>query len=928
MEGLPPRLDPRRLLTVALAIVMVLGGCATRKRSGGNPEGPEPAAAGPGASKTTPSKRPAPSGPAVLLRGARVMTAAGVDYPKADVLFRGDTIVAVGTSVTVPKDAEVIDARGKTITPGIIDTHSHIGVYAQPGLTAHADGNELVSPTTPQVRAEDGYWPQDPQIERARAGGVTTMQILPGSANLIGGRSVVVKTYPDARRVDEARFVGAPFGLKMACGENPKRVYGEKGGPSTRMGNMAGFRGKFQAALEYKRSWDRYRKRRAAWSGKRKRSTKGEARGSDGPPEPPGRDFGLETLVGAIEGTILVHNHCYRADEMALMMQLAEDYGFRIRSFHHAVEAYKIADLLAEHGASASVWADWWGFKAEAYDGVRENAAMVAAAGARAIIHSDSGEGIQRLNQEAAKALWAGRRAGHAIDDDQALQWITANPAWALGVEDRVGTLTAGKTADIVVWDGDPFSVYSHAERVIIEGKTVFERGRLSPHSDFETGWREATGAPQRAAATKAASGTPRKAVSRDPLSFEAPGRARSATSMTFAGCTIHTGQGRVLEQASITTKGARLAQVTANAPQGQDSASTVRPPQPCVITPGFIAANTPLGLVEIGAEDSTRDNSRDDSTTVRAGYDAAVAVNADSSLLNVNRIEGITSAATTPSGGLLAGQVAWIDLVSGDHRTIVARPRVAVAGAVSTSVVHGSRAAALTRLQRVFDDSRFYRTRVTAHDRRQTRDLVAHPSDLSALWPVLDGQTRLVVGAHRVSDILALVDFAKRESIALTITGATQAYRVADVLAEAGVIVVVQPSHNLPGSFDKLGATMDNAAQLHAAGVTVAIATLGSAHNARNVAQEVGIAIANGLPREAAVAAVTRNVAKAYGMEDDYGTLAPGKVANFVVWRGDPFELSTVPQAVVIRGESVPMVSRQTKLRDRYRDLSKFGQP
>jgi len=443
------------------------------------------------------SSRPAvPDGPAVLLRGGRVMTATGVVYESGDVLLVGSRIAKVGASIDAPADATVIDVRGKTVTPGIVDTHSHLGVYAAPGLTAHGDGNEIVSATTPQVRAEDGYWPQDPQIGRARAGGVTTMQILPGSANLIGGRSVTVKTYPRARGIAEARFVGAPPGLKMACGENPKRVYADKGGPSTRMGNVAGYRTAFQKALEYQRAWDRYRaklKKQAEAKRnppKRGKDDDGDKKPED-PPEPPARDLGLETLAAVMRGEILVHNHCYRADEMLGMLALGREFGFRIRSFHHAVEAYKIADRLAAAGTSASVWADWWGFKAEAFDGIRENAALVAAAGGRAIIHSDSGIGIQHLNQEAAKAMWAGRRAGLDVPEDEALRWITANPAWALGVHDRIGTLEPGKHADVVVWDGDPFSVYTRVERVFIEGELVYAKDGSAgaEPSDFELGY-------------------------------------------------------------------------------------------------------------------------------------------------------------------------------------------------------------------------------------------------------------------------------------------------------------------------------------------------------------------------------------------------------------------------------------------------------
>ncbi len=447
--------------------------------------------------------RPYPRGPTTVYRNARVMTATGIIYERGDLVVANGVVAAVGMDVPQPHGATVVDLKGKTITPGIIDTHSHIGVAASPHMRAHSDGNEMVGPNTAYARARDGYWPQDPQVDAARAGGVTTMQVLPGSANLIGGRSVVVKTYPWARSADDARFVGAPDGLKMACGENPKRVYGDKGGPNTRMGNIAGFRQYFQAAQEYRRNKKRYRERAAEYaktggkpSGRRDPKDPFGNGGHDnggrdrGPPEPPPMDHGLETLVGVLNGTILVHNHCYRADEMSIMMDLAEEFGFRIRSFHHAVEAYKIADRLAAHGAAASVWADWWGFKMEAYDGIRENAALISAAGARSIIHSDSAIGIQRLNQEAAKAMYAGRRAGISISEDEALRWITANPAWALGVHDRIGTLETGKVADFVVWDRNPFSVYAHADRVYIEGDLIYDRNdsQSQPRTDFDLG--------------------------------------------------------------------------------------------------------------------------------------------------------------------------------------------------------------------------------------------------------------------------------------------------------------------------------------------------------------------------------------------------------------------------------------------------------
>ena len=330
--------------------------------------------------------------------------------------FRGWVKVENGLIVAVeredvprPKGIRQINAEDQWLTPGIIDVHSHLGDYPSPSYRAHSDGNEATSPVTAEVWAEHSVWPQDPQFPLALAGGVTTLQILPGSANLFGGRSVVLKNVW-ARTVQGMKFPGAPYGLKMACGENPKRVYGSKSrSPSTRMGNFAGYRKAWIDAQEYQKKWRAYEKSLSdyeVWEA-----------ASDGQdyktrPSPPKRDLKMETLVGVLDGEILVHNHCYRADEMAQIIDLSREFGYQVTAFHHAVEAYKIGDLLAENKTCSAMWADWWQFKLESFDGIKENVAMVEAAGACAIVHSDSATGIQRLNQEAAKALAAGQRLG------------------------------------------------------------------------------------------------------------------------------------------------------------------------------------------------------------------------------------------------------------------------------------------------------------------------------------------------------------------------------------------------------------------------------------------------------------------------------------------------------------------------------------
>jgi imidazolonepropionase-like amidohydrolase len=280
------------------------------------------------------------------------------------------------------------------------------------------------------------------------------------------------------------KFPGAPQGLKMACGENPKRLYGERmQAPSTRMGNVAGYRAEWLAAQKYIRDWDEYARKEAGLA------SSGEA--SDEEPAPPTRDLKLETLAGALRGDILVHMHCYRADEMMTVLDMAEEFGYRISAFHHGVEAYKIADALAERGVCGALWADWWGFKAEAWDGIQENIALVdRPEGGCAIVHSDSAEGIQRLNQEAAKAMTRGQRAGLDIPPERAIRWITANAARAMGILEQTGTLEPGKMADVVIWNGNPFSVYAQADQVFIDGARLYDRYEpaLQPLSDFELG--------------------------------------------------------------------------------------------------------------------------------------------------------------------------------------------------------------------------------------------------------------------------------------------------------------------------------------------------------------------------------------------------------------------------------------------------------
>jgi imidazolonepropionase-like amidohydrolase len=471
--------SPLRFLLPAAAAVTSVA-CAAQSRPAVTEQVAVPAAA---TRVPFASTYEAPASSPTLIRNATILTGTGTRIDGGDLLIEGGRITAVGRPIDAPAGARVIDASGRFVTPGLIDVHSHLGVYASPGVDALDDGNESTNPVTAQVWAEHSVWPQDPGLEAALRGGVTTLQVLPGSANLIGGRGVTIKNVP-ATTYQAMKFPGAPHGLKMACGENPKRVYGRDDQfPSTRMGNVAGYRQAFADAKDYMEAWKEYDAELAKFE-----RDKAEGDKDAIAPKPPKRDLKLETLAEVMRGNILVHNHCYRADEMATMLDIAQEFGYRIAAFHHGVETYKLANRLAQEGVCGALWADWWGFKMEAYDGIQENIALVdAPEGGCSIVHSDSEEGIQRLNQEAAKAMTRGNLAGLDIPPERAIRWITANPAKSLGILGETGTLEPGKMADVVVWNVTPFSVYALADLVFVDGALLFDRAQppAKPRSDF-----------------------------------------------------------------------------------------------------------------------------------------------------------------------------------------------------------------------------------------------------------------------------------------------------------------------------------------------------------------------------------------------------------------------------------------------------------
>ena len=867
--------------------------------------------------------------PATYIVNGTVMTANGDIFAPGWVAYAGERIVGVGEGEPeLPEGAQTIDARGRYVTPGLIDTHSHLGVYATPHVAAHSDGNEATHNHTGQVRSLDGSWPQDPGFERALAGGVTSLQILPGSANLVGGYGYTMWNRPGALHLGDNAIPGAPYTVKLACGENPKRVYGERGGPQTRMGSNATMRQHWIDAANYLEQQEEYEESLRAWCDE-------GAPEADEPSEPT-RNLRYEAMARILAGEALPQIHCYRADEMLTQIETSDEFGFEIRGFHHATSAYKIRHELAERGISVSTWTDWWGFKMEAYDSIVENAALVHLAGGYAVIHSDSAYGIQRLNQETGKAWYAALHAGLEISEDDALRWITYNAAYTMGIEDLTGTLEPGKYADITIWSGHPFSIYTRADQVIITGETEWVRADAGePFSDFELGlWPhrllEHTYPVPSEPRVDRVGGTSWTLPSGAPALSDADGFGALGEALASGGevCLTNAQVHPVASDAYLGTLCMRDGVVTrvgedAQAPSGAQTLDVGGQ----VVTPGLVDIQTQLGLVEVGAVEGSRHGDEGGEDEVRAAFRTLDAFDPTSSLLGVTTLGGVTSVVAAPSGGLISGQGFWFDLLAGppntrwpgDMATGAWAMTMHLGGGAGRATGGASRASAILRYREIFRDAALYYANRRAHDRAQLRDLSVSALDLDALEPVLSGEAPVMVHARHPVDIRAALRLAEEFGLRIAIVNGDDAWAVAEELADANVPVVLDPMRNLPANFDALGAREDAAARLVEAGVPLAI-TANSAHNVRLLRFFAGNAVRAGLAWDDALRAVTLTPAQLLGMTE-HGHLSAGAVANVAVWSGDPFETSTRVEALFVRGEPVELTSRQTALFERYRD-------
>jgi len=859
----------------------------------------------------------------VAIKGATVLTGTRGTIANGTVVMRAGKIAAVGANVSIPNGADVVDGAGLFVSPGIIDCHSHIAA------DSINEGGTTVSSMT---GIEDVFDPTDVDLYRDLAGGVTTANVLHGSANPIGGKNYVIKLRWGKARAEEFAFEGAMPGIKFALGENPKRRGGGAGAPAstpprypaTRMGVEYVIRDAFTRAKAYQSEWQDYERRRKA----------GEKIAA------PRRDLQLEPLVEILEGKRLVHAHSYRADEILMLLRVADEFGFKIATLQHVLEGYKVAKEIAAHGAGASTFADWWGYKIEAIDAIPYNAALLTSKGVVTSVNSDDAELARHLNTEAAKSIkWGG------LSEDEALALVTINPAKQLRIDNRVGSLEAGKDADVVVWNHHPLSSYAIVERVYIDGQQYYNRQddqkrmtelarEKAALATAERGERrgptttEPPPQPREVAGTAGLSSDgsrgvqPAAAAGRSPQRLALPGAAKGVLAITNAKIvpvtrpTIDRGT-IVVRDGIIETLGATVA-VPAGA-RILDAAGAE-------VYPGFIDAHTTMGLEDPGAGNyGDADELLDFNPQLRA----QVAFHNDSEAIPIARANGLTTVVATPGGGILGGQPAVMDLDGYTWEESTVAPSVGVAfqfprlggggrggrGAPppdrSYDELKQQRDAQLDRLARLFEDARAYAKAGTSRQ----RDLI-----LESLLPIVDKQQPLITRVTNELEIRDAIAFADRAGVRLVIAAPpAEAAIAAPLLKSRNIPVILLQVLTLPSRRDlPHQASYAAAGELAKAGVKFAIA-VPSETNARQLPFHAAEAVGWGLSREEALKAITINPAEILGVSDRIGSLEPGKIANLIVANGDPLEVRTTITHVIVAGRDVPLDNRHLALYERY---------
>ncbi len=828
-----------------------------------------------------------PGGGIIAIRNATLITVSHGTIPNGTIVLQNGKITALGANVRVPAGAEVVDGAGKFVSPGLIDAHSHI---------ANDDINEGGTSVSSMTGMQDVIDPTDINIYRDLAGGTTTANILHGSANSIGGKNVVIKLRYGKTRPDQLIFEGAMPGIKFALGENVTRKRGlapvtPERFPSTRQGVDYVMRDAFTRARVYQKAWADY--------------NAAKAKGSD--VLAPRRDFQLDPLVEILEGKRLVHCHTYRADETLMMLRIADEFGFKVATFQHVLEGYKVAKEMAAHGAGGSTFSDWWGYKIEAEDAIPHNAAIMVRKGVLVSINSDDAEQARRLNNEAAKTIRYG-----GLTDDEAFATITINPAKQLRIDDRVGSLDVGKDADVVIWNHHPLSTTAIVERAYIDGTVYYDRvkdlERVAAIQKDTT-----VGSPSASTATPAsgaATARPTAAYQVEPLNIRT--NASGAT-WAITNARIVTVSGTVIPRGTIVIKGNRIEAVGANV--AVPGGAKVVDAAGANVYPGFIDAATDIGINEPGPRNY---DDASEFTDWNQALRTRTAFQADTDSINIARAEGITTIGVTPNGGVISGSMPVMNMDGWTWEETTLRQSAGLImtfpgggggrGGPSTS---SGQADVLGTLNAMLERAAAYAKQPAAS--RQL-DLSLEP-----FLPILTRTQAMIVSANTEQAVRDAVGWAERQNIRIVIRGGENLQRSAAFLKEHDVPVILSTVLTLPAREDDFHAyTYQTPGVLAGAGVRFAFSSSGFQFS-RNIPFQAARAVAWGLDHDAAIRAITLDAAKILGVDSQVGSIEPGKLANLVIIKGDALEIRSAIQHVIIAGRDVSLESKHTELYRRF---------
>ncbi len=815
-----------------------------------------------------------PTGGNVLIRGGTVITGTGSTLPETDILVRDGLIAEIGPNLTAEPGLRVIDATGRYVMPGMIDTHSHIMISNGLGGV-----NEATNSIVCEVRVNDVINTADSAEYRALAGGVTTIRLLHGSANVIGGQDAIVQLRHGETAAAHL-YPEPPVGVKFALGENVKYRRGRF--PNTRLGVEATLQRAFVEALEYRRVWQEYEQAR-----------KNDAAGATDR-LPPRRDLRLEALTAILNQEMFIHSHCYRSDEILMLLRVADYHGIRVRSLQHVLEGYKVAPEIVAHGASCSTFADWWAYKVEAIDAVPQNAALLHAAGANAVIKSDNDELMRHLNQEASKSV---RYAN--LSPDVALSFVTINPAKELGIDDRVGSIEVGKQADLALFNAHPLNTFARCEMTLIAGEPYFVRDQ-QPTAMSAAGLK--------ASARPRDIPLPEPKARRPWIDWSAVKGDRFA----LVGGTVHPVDQPDIEHATVLCADGRITAVGAQLEIPEDHA--VINIEGLHVYPGLIDAGTTLGLTEIGKVVETHDYA--ETGVFQPDLQAGVGINPDSELLPVARAGGITTAFVRPTGGVIAGQGSLIQLAGWTAPQMV---RVLDAGLQIHWPGAYSNRNQLEQLQDWFRAARVYDAARSAANQPDGLAQLVDPR-YEALRPYLHGERRIFVEADSAQHISEVLKWAAEEKLQVVLSGASDAWKLAEKIHAAGVPVIIGPTMRGPvEDYDPYDATYANPGLLHEAGVKFCIRS-DNAANSRNAPFEAAMAVAYGLPEDVALRSVTLSAAEILGCEAETGSVTAGKRADLVILDGSPLQVTSQVKGVIVGGQRFQPESRQTRLTEKYR--------